>query len=82
MGQRAELHLGWMPGQEAQVAEQLRAQLEPAGWQAVRALSMAVMALAESEAAGTLMVVVPAQDAERALKSLKVKAAGPPVRSE
>lgn len=78
------LHLSIPFGREVDVARALRAQLQPDQWQSMRQLAFEVSALAESEAAGTRMVVVQLREdgveatVREAERALGLRAAGLP----
>ncbi len=73
MANQVNLALAYREGQEREAAETLRAQLRPAEWRLLQGLAAEVIALAESEAQGTRVVVVPASSEAEALRGLGLK---------
>ena len=60
---RLELGVSLRPGAEAAAAADLRARSDPATWAALVAFAAAVCSEAEAAAAGSLVVVLPAEQA-------------------
>jgi len=75
---RLDLSLSFATGDEYQVARRCRAEMNPLQWTLLAQLAAEILAIHESAAAGSRVVILPAAevDSEPVLRGLRLRPAG------